>query len=91
MTTTCRPVNDVFAPMARDDIMRQPQAVWRCVEQGVRDAGRYFGAKQIVISAGGDIDQPGWLTEALIEPLHAWDIPIGKLFSACALRERCRA
>lgn len=81
-------VNDTFAPMAHDDIMRQRERVWLCVEQGVRDEGRYFGAKQIVSSAGGDIDQPGWLIEALIEPLHAWDVPIAKLFSACAMR--CR-
>ena len=71
--------------MPHEDMMRMPDYVWRCVEQGVRDVGRYFGAKQIVSSSGGDIDQPGWLTEALIEPLHAWDVPVAKLFTACSM------
>jgi hypothetical protein len=83
--------NDIFPPMAHDDMLRQPTSVWRCVEQGVRDEGRYFGAKQIVNPRGGNIDQPGWLTEALIEPLHAWDVPIAKLFTACAIAQRAAA
>ena len=70
-----------FEPMAVDDIMRQPQTVWQCVEQGLRDSEGYRDPAH-------DVEQPGWLTGSVLEELRKTRFPVDRWFTACALRDR---
>lgn len=76
-----------FPPMSRQEIAKQPQSVWREVE---REAMRFKGStiKQVVGVPTGQPMQPGWLKEEDFTHLLALDVPITKLFTAVAARQR---
>lgn len=82
----------VFPPMPFTDMLKQPPETWRCVERGIVAIGRSLGAAKMAGIGHSDIVRGGWLRvdPALIERLHAWDIPVGRLFTACAIAARPR-
>jgi hypothetical protein len=78
--------------MTYAEMRRQPREVWRCVEYGVCDLRRRLGSQQIAGIGLRDIVRGGWLKDDpdLIARLQAGDIPIGRLFTACATAQRDR-
>lgn len=67
--------------------LKQPPAVWRCVEREAVRGWRFKCKAEIDNPVGEDLPDE-WLKAEHFEGLLARDVPVLRLFTACALRQR---
>jgi hypothetical protein len=77
-------------PMPDHLIEQQPVSVWREVEQMIPQ-GWQFNAKsahELTHLPDPAPHTPGWLRIGHIETLNALDVPVSRMFTLAAIRER---
>lgn len=79
-----------LAPTEHDEMLGECDWVYQCVERCVRESGHSLGAAKMAGITHKQLMNHRWLKRdaGLLERLHAWDIPIGKFFTACRIRNR---
>lgn len=86
MTSTYDLLNSLVA-MPYPDVLKQPESSWLAVQALCLD-GWLFAVRRFTGIPSPEPLPDRWLTEALIEPLEAWDVPVRRMFTLVCLRNR---